>query len=152
MHGPGEKIYGAPSLHAVPCCLQCSQIVFQACCFTGYIDDRVHPNPQYLRHCLWMDPLTGRIENDHIWLLFQLIYYFQNVTTDKIAVVQTILTGIASCGLYRFFYDLNSGHMSCDRRKNLGDCPCSAVEVKNHFILRLSDIITRRLVQDFRPS
>ena len=151
MDSSREEVYGAASLYPVPCCLQRRQIILQTGRLAGYVYDRIHTKPQDLRHRLRMDPLTGRVQNDHIRLLFQFIDYFQDIAADEVTVRKVVPLRIADRSLHCFRYDLHACHVLCHRRQDLGDGPGSAVEVEDDLVLRISDVFPGCLLEYIRP-
>ena len=151
MHCSREEVDSAAPLHPVPCRLNRCQIILQTGRFAGNVYDRIHAEPQDLRHRLRMDPLTGRVQNDHIRLLFQFIDYFQDIAADEVTVRKVVPLSIADRSLHSLRHNLNTCHVLCHRRQDLGDRPGSAVEVEDDLILRISDVFPGCLIEDLRP-
>lgn len=92
------------------------------------------------------------IKDNQIRHFLQLINYFQHITGPEAAVIQFIQCRIFSRCLNRFLDDLDADHFFCYRCRDLGDGACSAVQVKDNFILRISDIFPCCLVQYLGPQ
>ena len=136
--------------HILSC--QQFQVSRQTGRFAGDINDPLCPKSNDLFQCFRMYSVTWRIKDNQIRHFLQLINYFQHITGPEAAVIQFIQCRIFSRCLNRFLDDLDADHFFCYRCRDLGDGACSAVQVKDNFILRISDIFPCCLVQYLGPQ
>ena len=90
MDSLAELIYTAGFFQVISCLQKCGKISGQAGGFAGNIDNMIYPIGEDFRQCFGMNAVSGRIQNDHIRFLSQIIQYLQYVTCNKSAVFQIV--------------------------------------------------------------
>ena len=148
MDSLAELIYTAGFFQAISCLQKCGKISGQAGGFAGNIDNMIHPVGEDFRQCFGMNTVSGRIQNDHIRFLSQIIQYLQYVTCNKSAVCQIVKCCVFSCCFYSFLHNLDSDHFICYRSGKLGDGSGSAIEVKDYLIFGISNILPYNRIQN----
>ena len=75
-----------------------------------------------------MDAVAWRVENDQVRTGGQRVDLLQNVTSDEMAVVEMVQTGIDPGSIHGFFHDLDTSHGSgTGTGQDLGDGTGSTV-------------------------
>ena len=82
-----------------------------------------------------MNPIPGRVQNNHIRLILDAVQHLQHITGDKFTVIQTVLSCISLC---------------CLRSHKLRNRAGAAVKVENHTALQRSHILSGCFVQYLR--
>ena len=70
----------------------------------------------------------------------------------KSAVCDAVHRCILFCRFHCLRYDLHANHLFCNSRCNLSDRSGSAVEIKDHFVFGISDVLSDRLIQNLSSS
>ena len=133
----------------VACSKECRKISCKAGCFAGNIDNMIYSVRKNLWQCPWMNTVSWRIKNDHIWFFCKIIKNFKDISGNKFTVVKIIKSSILSGRLHCFFHDLYSDHFICYRCCKLSDSSGSAVEVKDYFIFGVSNILAHYRIEHF---
>ena len=97
-----------------------------------------------------MNPLSGRIQNNHIRLYLQVIKNLQYVSRNKTAVGQPVQSSILSGCFHCFFYNLHTDHFFCYRRQKLGNGSGSAVKIKDLHASCIFNICADNRIQNLR--
>ena len=147
------KLIHRHALHdLISSCLYHLQIPRQTGHFTGNVHNLVHSVIQDFRQSLWMNPVSWRIQDDHIRFFLNLIQHFKYVPSNKFTVGKSVVCSIFFGCLHSFLDNLHTDHLFCHRRQHLRDRPSSAEQIEHCHIVDISDIITNCTVKHFRPS
>jgi len=138
--------------HAVAFCLKHCQISCKTARFAGNIDYAFHAVIQNLRQCFRVYAVSWRIQNDQIRFFCNIIECLQHIVRKKSAVCDAVHRCILFCRFHCLRYDLHANHLFCNSRCNLSDRSGSAVEIKDHFVFGISDVLSDRLIQNLSSS
>ena len=99
-----------------------------------------------------MYAVAGRVQDNEIRFLFDLIEDFQHISRDELTIADPVPLRVFTCCHYCFFHDLNAYDFLRYRRHKLGNRPRAAVKVIDNAFLHagIRQESPCRLIEYFR--
>lgn len=144
-----KHIHTADFLHRIPRFLKKWQVPRQGGSFAGHVDKSIGFEVNDFKDRFGVDAIPWRVEDDDIGIVGQLGYFLHDVAGDERAVVKTVGFGVDSGSFDSFLDKLDTDDFFRHRGQDLGDGAGAAVQVKDGFILAVSDVIADNGIQLF---
>ena len=144
-----KHIHTADLLHRIPCFFKKRQIPRQGGGFAGHVDKGVRFKVDNFKDRFGVDAIPRGVEDDDIGIVRKLGDFFHDIAGDKLAVAQAVGFGVDPGGFDGFLNELDTDDFFRHRGQYLGDGAGTAVQIKNDFILAVTDVIADNRIQLF---